>query len=81
MRRLLAAAILAIVGGGPLLAAGAEAHGADITTIDGARFLGSGEVGPGREPVPGGFADTVQVPRDSPTIQGAVDRAEPGGWS
>jgi hypothetical protein len=36
-------------------------------------------VGPGREPVPGGFADTVRVPRDEPTIQQAVDVAQPGG--
>jgi plastocyanin len=39
----------------------------------------AGGVGPGREPPPGGFADTVRVPQDEPTIQGAVDRAEPGG--
>ena len=36
-------------------------------------------VGPGREPVPTGFADTVRVPKDAPTIQKAVDEAEPGG--
>jgi plastocyanin len=34
---------------------------------------------PGRDPVPGGPAATVRVPRDVPTIQAAVDRAEPGG--
>ena len=39
----------------------------------------AGGVGPGREPVPGGFADTVRVPRDAATIQDAVDEAEPGG--
>ena len=39
----------------------------------------AGDVGPGREPVPRGFADTVRVPADAPTIQEAVDRAEPGG--
>jgi hypothetical protein len=37
------------------------------------------EVGPGREPVPGGFAETVRVPHDAATIQEAVDAAEPGG--
>jgi hypothetical protein len=36
-------------------------------------------VGPGREPVPGGFADTVRVPRDAASLQEAVDAAEPGG--
>ncbi|HEY6565906.1 MAG TPA: right-handed parallel beta-helix repeat-containing protein [Actinomycetota bacterium] len=35
--------------------------------------------GPDREPVPSGFADTVRVPQDEPTIQEAVDAAEPGG--
>jgi plastocyanin len=38
-----------------------------------------GEVGPGREPVPTGFAATVHVPADFPTIQEAVDHAKPGG--
>jgi hypothetical protein len=37
------------------------------------------EVGPGREPVPGGFAETVRVPHDAATIQEAVDAADPGG--
>ena len=37
------------------------------------------EAGPGYEPVPGGFADTVRVPADFPTIQQGVDAAEPGG--
>ena len=35
--------------------------------------------GLGREPVPGGFAETVRVPQDAATIQEAVDAAEPGG--
>jgi plastocyanin len=34
---------------------------------------------PGRDPVPAGPAGTVRVPQDVPTIQEAVDRAEPGG--
>jgi plastocyanin len=38
-----------------------------------------GVVGPGREIPPSGFADTVRVPQDEPTIQEAVDSAEPGG--
>ena len=38
-----------------------------------------GGVGPGREPLPGGFAATVRVPADYPTVQEAVDHAEPGG--
>ena len=44
----------------------------------------TGDVGPGGEPVPGGYAETVRVPQDAPTIQGAVDRARPGAawcWS
>jgi len=39
----------------------------------------AGGVGPGREPVPAGFGAVVRVPDDAPTIQEAVDRAEPGG--
>jgi len=38
-----------------------------------------GGVSPGREPAPTGFGATVRVPADYPTIQEAVDRAEPGG--
>ncbi|MGZ5301807.1 MAG: right-handed parallel beta-helix repeat-containing protein [Actinomycetota bacterium] len=38
-----------------------------------------GGVSPGREPVPGGFAPTVLVPADHPTVQEGVDHAEPGG--
>ena len=38
-----------------------------------------GGVGPGREPVPPGFADTVRVPGDYATVQEAVNNAEPGG--
>jgi Phospholipase_D-nuclease N-terminal/Right handed beta helix region len=36
-------------------------------------------VGPGSEPVPTGYAATVRVPQDFPTIQAAVDQARPGG--
>jgi plastocyanin len=36
-------------------------------------------VGPGRETPPGLPGDEVRVPRDVPTIQAAVDAAEPGG--
>jgi len=39
----------------------------------------TGGVGPGRETPPSVPAATVRVPKDAPTIQGAVDRAEPGG--
>jgi plastocyanin len=38
-----------------------------------------GGVSPGREPLPGGFAATVRVPADYPTVQEAVAHAEPGG--
>jgi plastocyanin len=37
------------------------------------------DVGPGREPPPSLPGDEVRVPRDEPTIQAAVDAAEPGG--
>ena len=37
------------------------------------------EVGPGRETPPAVPAGTIRVPRDAPTIQAAVDSAEPGG--
>ncbi|HEX2426272.1 MAG TPA: PLDc N-terminal domain-containing protein [Actinomycetota bacterium] len=36
-------------------------------------------VGPGRETPPSAPAPTVRVPQDAPTIQAAVDRAQPGG--
>ena len=36
-------------------------------------------VGPGREPVPTGYAATIRVPQDFDTIQAAVDHAKPGG--
>ncbi len=36
-------------------------------------------VGPGREPVPIGYAGTIRVPQDFDTIQAAVDHAKPGG--
>lgn len=39
----------------------------------------SGDVGPGREPVPTGFGKVLRVPGRFPTIQAAVDHAEPGG--
>ncbi len=39
----------------------------------------TGDVGPGREQVPTRFAPAIRVPRDQPTIQRAVDHAEPGG--
>src|SRR5262249_20091183 len=38
-----------------------------------------GEVGPGREQPPALPGGEVRVPQDAPTIQAAVDRAEPGG--
>jgi hypothetical protein len=53
------------------LALGVAPSGAAIAQADG--------VGPGREPVPAGFAPTIRVPQDAPTIQEAVDRAQPGG--
>jgi plastocyanin len=36
-------------------------------------------VGPGRERPPGLPGDEIRVPQDAPTIQAAVDAAEPGG--
>jgi len=40
---------------------------------------GGAEVGPGRETPPGLPGDEIRVPQDQPTIQAAVDAAEPGG--
>jgi plastocyanin len=40
---------------------------------------GGEDVGPGREQPPNGYSDTLHVPEDYPTIQGAVDRVQPGG--
>ncbi len=40
---------------------------------------GSSGVGPGREEPPSLPGDLVRVPQDAPTIQAAVDAAEPGG--
>ncbi len=44
-----------------------------------ARAAAPAHVGPGREPVPTGFAATIRVPQQAPTIQAAVERARPGG--
>jgi hypothetical protein len=53
------------------------------TTRAGARAGGEeatgGPVGPGREQPPALPGGEVRVPQDAPTIQAAVDRAEPGG--
>ena len=40
---------------------------------------GAPEVGPGRETPPSLPGDEIRVPQDAPTIQAAVDAAEPGG--
>ncbi|HET9249931.1 MAG TPA: right-handed parallel beta-helix repeat-containing protein, partial [Actinomycetota bacterium] len=40
---------------------------------------GASDVGPGRETPPTLPGDEVRVPQDAPTIQAAVDAAEPGG--
>lgn len=44
-----------------------------------ARAQDGSEVGPGHETPPVLPGDTIQVPQDAPTIQAAVDAAEPGG--
>src|SRR2546422_3533110 len=54
----------------------AGAH--DDHVVSTAALLRAG-VGPGREPVPTGYAGTVRVPQDFDTIQAAVDHAQPGG--
>src|SRR6266487_2356298 len=54
----------------------AGAH--DDHVVSTAALLRAG-VGPGREPVPTGYAATVRVPQDFDTIQAAVDHAELGG--
>ena len=81
--------VLRAAGGGEvMLAFGAMAGPRSITLAFAGALLtlslalpiaGAAEVGPGREPVPGGFAETVRVPEDEATIQAAVDAAEPGG--
>jgi plastocyanin len=40
---------------------------------------GAPDVGPGRETPPSLPGDEIRVPQDAPTIQAAVDAAEPGG--
>jgi plastocyanin len=40
---------------------------------------GAPGVGPGREPPPSLPGDEIRVPQDAPTVQAAVDAAEPGG--
>ncbi|MGZ8631834.1 MAG: PLDc N-terminal domain-containing protein [Actinomycetota bacterium] len=61
-------------------------HGAPGSGMAGTVLVGdvsipgaTGDVGPGRERVPSGFAATVRVPRDAASIQAAVDIAKPGG--
>jgi plastocyanin len=53
---------------------------AGVVLVGGATLpsLSGGEVGPGREPVPKGAGSTRTVPQRYPTIQKAVDAAEPG---
>ena len=53
--------------------------GALVALVSAVPSASAGEAGPGREPVPGGFAETIRVPGDAATIQEAVDTAEPGG--
>lgn len=67
---------IALAFAGSILALGVTMPLVALAQDDGAA---TGAVGPGREPVPGGFGDTVRVPGDAPTIQEAVDAAEPGG--
>jgi plastocyanin len=58
-------------------------HGRPGAGMAGAVVVGDaplpGGGSPGPDPIPPGPAGTVRVPRDAPTIQEAVDRAEPGG--
>ncbi len=51
-----------------------------IVVVGDAPLPGGGgtDVGPGREPVPSRAGDTIRVPQDAATIQGAVDEAKPG---
>ncbi|MGZ5354269.1 MAG: PLDc N-terminal domain-containing protein [Actinomycetota bacterium] len=51
-----------------------------LVVVGDARIPGSAsDVGPGREEPPALPGDTIRVPADAPTIQAAVDDAEPGG--
>jgi plastocyanin len=61
-------------------------HGAPGVGMTGVIVVGdapipgaASDVGPGREQPPSLPGATIRVPRDAPTIQAAVDRAEPGG--
>jgi plastocyanin len=61
-------------------------HGAPGVGMTGTVVVGdvplpgpAGDVGPGRETPPSGFAPTIRVPQQAPTIQAGVDRAKPGG--
>ena len=53
--------------------------GALVALASAPQSASAAEIGPGREAVPGGFAETVRVPHDAATIQEAVDAVEPGG--
>jgi plastocyanin len=58
----------------------AKAGMTGIVAVGGVALPGpAGGIGPGHEPVPSGFGPVVRVPQDYPTIQQAVDHAEPGG--
>jgi plastocyanin len=48
-----------------------------VVVVGDAALPGGGSPGP--DPAPGGPGETVRVPQDADTIQGAVDQAEPGG--
>ncbi|HET9249080.1 MAG TPA: right-handed parallel beta-helix repeat-containing protein [Actinomycetota bacterium] len=58
-------------------------HGAPGAGMAGTVVVGDatlpGGAAPGPDPVPGGPSDTFRVPEDAPTIQEAIDRAQPGG--
>jgi plastocyanin len=64
--------------GSPGVGQGAQMTG--LVVVGDVPLPGPGkDVGPGSEPVPRGFAPTIRVPADYPTIQQAVDHAQPGG--
>ncbi|MET0799678.1 MAG: PLDc N-terminal domain-containing protein [Actinomycetota bacterium] len=60
--------VLLVLALGPRAASAGEAPSAMVSGV-----------GPGREPVPEGFTETIRVPQDADTIQDAVDAARPGG--
>src|SRR5438552_15647181 len=77
-RRRLRHGVLAVTAALNWCLAGPVAGAQDGRAVSAEPLLSVG-VGPGREPVPTGYAATIREPQDFDTIQAAVDHARPGG--